>query len=205
MALFNEIQVGRLNAILHKLLDMKDGAPAPQLAGDIVPTIVLEQDRIEWLFLGGQIPMIGNKILAAGGAGTFTNIALTNPAGSNVVCVCEGWAINVGAAATYRGTLAAGRITGGAVGTNRSRDGRYGGAIGACFVEGANGSIVSEMTALSGPYWQYRVNTNVNDRTSHQFVIPPGYTLDLEHTTTNQAMTGTFWWRERAIEPSELR
>ena len=54
MARFNEIQVGRFNAVLHKLLDMKEGAPAPQLSGDVIPTLVLENDRPEWIFLGAE-------------------------------------------------------------------------------------------------------------------------------------------------------
>lgn len=59
MALFNEILTGRYNALLHKLLVMKDGAPAPTLGTDISPGLTLESDRPEWLWLGGEMMAVG--------------------------------------------------------------------------------------------------------------------------------------------------
>jgi len=58
----NEIQVGRFNGILHKLLAMKEGAPAPTLAPEILAAIVLEADRPEYAFLGGTQLGIGGFI-----------------------------------------------------------------------------------------------------------------------------------------------
>lgn len=84
----NEVLSGRYNAILHKLLSMKEGAPAPTLAPEILPVIVLEDDRPEWAFLAGE-RLLSVSHQQAGGVGLAPFLALTNPVGSGVILVIE--------------------------------------------------------------------------------------------------------------------
>jgi len=79
----NEIQVGRFNAILHKVLGMGDGAPAPVLATEIFPTIQLEGDRPEWAFLGG-VRNCSGYFVSVGQAGVFSHVGIRNPTASSV-------------------------------------------------------------------------------------------------------------------------
>jgi hypothetical protein len=90
MAYPNEIQVGRYNLLLHKLLAMEEGAPAPQLTGEIVPCIVLENDRPEYRVLGGVNSYLGGG-LAAAVVGELGETVLFNPVGSGVLVILQ-WA-----------------------------------------------------------------------------------------------------------------
>lgn len=79
----NEIQSGGYNGLLHKLLSMREGAPAPTLGAEMLSAIVLEQERPDWEFLKGAraFGLVG-QVLAAG---TQSSIQLINPAGSGVI------------------------------------------------------------------------------------------------------------------------
>jgi hypothetical protein len=90
---FNEIQVPRFNLALAKLLNMKEGAPAPTLASDVSPGICLENDRFEWLFLGGQLPLIGNlQSVATAAVNSRVRIRCIMP---NVLLVVEKMIVSV--------------------------------------------------------------------------------------------------------------
>lgn len=88
MALFNEIQVGRFNAVLHKLFDMKEGAPSPQVASEIMPVITLESDRPEWAFLANERLCYGGSAQNAV-AGELSHIQLLNRSSDALVVVKE--------------------------------------------------------------------------------------------------------------------
>src|SRR5216684_1967801 len=87
MARFNEINVGRYNRALQKLLGMKGEASVPILASEIAPSFVLpygvENRYLEqWNRFG-----LGMNVTAT--AGNQSAFRLRNPAGSNVIAVVE--------------------------------------------------------------------------------------------------------------------
>ena len=92
----NEIQGGRLNSILHKLLNMAEGSPSPTLATDVFPMLALEVDRPEWHFLGGE--RLGWARWYLGGtAAQYSHVGLRNPAGSGVLLVVDRIVVSVAA------------------------------------------------------------------------------------------------------------
>ncbi len=101
MALVNEIQVGRLNAILHKLLSMKEGAPSPVIAPELVGAIVLETEREEWKFLGGEIPW-GFPFSIPATVNARVKCQVRNPPGSGTLAVITRIGFNCSAQAGFR-------------------------------------------------------------------------------------------------------
>lgn len=86
MAVLNQIQGGRWDTILRRLFSMKQGAIAPVLAGELVATVVLEDDRPENFALSGTRICIGHADLPAT-AVERSSIQLFNPVGSGVLAV----------------------------------------------------------------------------------------------------------------------
>lgn len=87
MARFNEILVGRFNNAIKKLFGMKGGAPSPQAAGEIAPTVSMFYGA-ECRFLE-QWDLFASASNVVGGAGQTGGIRFRNPTGSNVVMVIE--------------------------------------------------------------------------------------------------------------------
>lgn len=192
-----EIQVGRFSGLLHKLLGMREGSPAPYLAPDIIATLPLEVERPEWLFLGGQAMGMRREISAADPA-NFSFLSLENPIGSGALLVVESVMSNI-AAASYR-LQASPPLGGGSAGAQLDlRSGLFPdvvttvGQSAAAVAVALPGTRVGTVTLLQAvPYFW-------------PFVLPPGTALVVGGIVVNQAVEILFRWRERAIEPSELR
>src|SRR5258708_40293223 len=88
MALFNEILVGRYNRFLQKLLAMKGGPPAPQLATEIGTNIQLFHG-VENRYLEGWQRFGGQFSVPAAGVGNVGGFRFRNPAGNNVITAVE--------------------------------------------------------------------------------------------------------------------
>lgn len=202
MAHYNEILAARFNSILNKLLSMKEGAPAPSLSSDIVPTIQLEGDRPEYAFLGGVRLAAGFVGVAAGGAGNRSVAKLVNPAASGVLVVIE--KIVVHSTVASKTFVIRTGTTGGATATgSRVRDARWGFMVPAALVQSVNGAAVNGQI-LS--FWPGQSNgTATAAFIDTAFVLPPGTDIAIEPGVDNEGVSAGFFWRERAIEPSELR
>lgn len=209
MASFNEIQTGRLNSILHKLLDMKEGAPAPSLGSDIVPMLALEVDRPEWKFLGNEKLCIA-PFLPAAVASNIGQGSIFNPDGSNVLCIIEDWVWTVQSTSTF--TVEVRVDTSEITGTLRSgqlRDGRWGApntVFPTCRVrDNATGSTVGGF--LLANYRGTGSQLLARPPLAVPFVLTPGnaYTVGGVQGVANSNVFGYFLWRERAFEPSETR
>lgn len=205
MASFNEIMRGGLNAILHKTLSMEEGAPAPQLSGDIVPTLGLEMDRPEWKFLAGESLAVSTCWVPAGGAGFFSFIQLWNPFASGVLTILEQHWINSLAAVAAQYCFSTVPITITTTGTPRSLDRRNTGVGAATKVYGDNTQIVSAMTTYSGPFFYYRQRLDADQAIKLPVILPPGTGFIIENSATNAILRCSFQWRERPMEPSEAR
>src|SRR5260370_22739609 len=86
MARYNEILTGRYNRLLQKLLQMKGGPPAPQLASEISPQLSIPDLGVESRFhLGWN--SFAFAINTASGVGTASAAQLRNPPNSKVIGV----------------------------------------------------------------------------------------------------------------------
>lgn len=201
MALLNELQVGRYNGILHKLLDMKEGAPSPQLAGDIQPVLVLEADRPEWKYLGGEYLCLGYGRVSA------TNIPhahLQNDQGAGVLVVLEKFVVSCSAAGEIFGGHRDGLVGGGsqAFAEYTFRDSRLSRAA-----DVTAATVVTYDNAasqLTVPNVYARVLANTPYTFDIPVVLQPGDGF-LVRGPTGATFGVTFVWRERYLEPSELR
>lgn len=83
-----KIELGRYSDILRRLLAGKDQVVAAELAPEISPVFVLESDRPEWAFLGGE--RLGCvAITQAATALARSTCRIRNPANSNALLVIE--------------------------------------------------------------------------------------------------------------------
>lgn len=206
MPLPNEIQSGRLNSILHKLLGITEGAPAPSLAPDLFSTLCLENDRPEWKFLGGERLCAGAIDLAAGGAGTYGTGVLWNPAGSGVLAVCNrsyNWDTGGNKKVGFRITSVDPSATYSTLTTYRMLvDTRWGTASTikpACVLyklatasPTGNPFLFAGLAAVQGHY-------------DLDVVLAPGTGFVMTDTAANATFRAAFHWRERPLSRSEER
>lgn len=204
MAHFNEILAARYNAILTKILTMKEGAPAPTLSTDIQAGIVLEQDRPEWLFLAGERASAGFAGVAAGGAGTRSMIRLRNPANSGIIATVEKIvAHSLVATKTFVIRTNAGGTWAGAASGAQPTDLRWPIQSPACQVFTKNDAAAAGDLVCFWPGWSNGTGTGaVIDR---PFILVPGTSVLVDPGVDNEAVSAGFFWRERAVDPSELR
>lgn len=199
MAVFNEIQVGRYNRLLQKLLSMKGGPPAPSLAGEIIAEIPLFHG-VENRYLEGweRFGFFGS-IAAAVGVNSFGR--LRNPPGSNVIAVLESLTgrnvttqgLTFGAGPTT--TVIAGEASAGSI----EGRGRTSSAMLA--------SISTNLVAL--PIRTFRVQPAAAVSIefilteNQEFVLVPGTALEVATFNPNEGLTFGCTWRERFLEDSE--
>lgn len=207
MALFNEIGVPRFNAILNKLLQMKDSAPAPQLASEIMAVIVLESDRPEFKFLGGEKLAIGFGA-AALTAGQFSGVKLFNPANSGLLLVLEKVYVLSSVANSWVIRRASNNFAT-TTNTQLSRDTRFGtteipaGVIQTDITTAAvtSGAQIGFLPGIQSGAAGNQIS-NVYDM---PHIFTPGQGIVIHPGVVAADVSCMFCWRERASEPSELR
>lgn len=209
MAGFNEIQVGRFNGVLHKLLDMKEGAPAPSLSSDVIPTLCLENDRPEYKFLGGERLAAGVSDLVAT-AGQQAYARLRNPANSGVLCILEQAIITVAASTDIvEIRIQTESQAFSATGLKAARDRRMAAALGGggdavtCIVETLSsavtvGALVGRVRLDAAAGFQPLVY-NV------PWVLGPSDSITFRSQTAANRLIVSWSWRERVLERSETR
>lgn len=189
----NEVQVGRYNAILHKLLDMSEGAPSPSLATDIFPMIALEVDRPEWAFLGGE-RLCSMTWFDGATASNYSALGLRNPAGSGVLVVLEAVNTEELSVGLYFGLRSNSTIDASFPG--RCRDSRM----------AAQNSVaeVVQVTQVAQPAYPYgwAKQFDVKDQ---PWIISPGYELMIWPAGLDVGIRLGLSWRERPLLPSETR
>jgi hypothetical protein len=196
----NEIQVGRFNGILHKLMNMSEGAPSPSLATDIFPNIVLENDRPEWVYLAGG-RLVNITLYDPPAAGNYSSVIFRNPSGSGVLAVVQGVRFLLsGAANVIMGYRTGATVAGGDF-HGLARDTRMAGALSACFL-----NALTQAAAIG--YVQYVVPfpaAAVVEEDQQAWVVSPGWDLYFYPDVQNVGIRASVSWRERALEPSETR
>ncbi|MHC4067050.1 MAG: hypothetical protein ACYSUI_21445 [Planctomycetota bacterium] len=199
----NDIQVGRYSELLHKLLGITEGSPAPSLAPELLATLVLETDRPEWGYLGGE-RLCWGQVTPTPAVGARSLVQLHNNHISDLLIVVDGLELSTGANLTFvvghLDTLASGG--GVTVGTTGFRDGRYARGV------AASGRVYSDegaALALDRELYNVRVLANTSRFIPLSVVLPPGTGFAALTFTTNQAFTGSFLWRERAMTSNEAK
>jgi hypothetical protein len=200
MAKFNEILSGRFNRSLQKLLSMKGGPPASQLATEIGVQFPLPLG-VEFRYLE-QWERFGTFNAQAGVAAVFSQIRLRNPTGSNVIAVVEKitFAFTVVDVVTVSlATTATDLLT---LITTQSRLDARGRGVGA--------TILSQGTPAALPatnLWAADAGANLNQDVildeNQELTILPGDAITLASNTANTLLRATIWWRERFLEDSE--
>jgi|SRR5467141_22616 len=205
MARFNEILAGRYNRALQKLFSMKGPAPAPQLGGEIGPTISIFSG-VENRYLE-QWERFIMFTFQNGVAASNAAVRFRNPAGSNVVCVIEKMMdSNVGGAAVNNEQLwlsnATTDFTTLTVMTNTRLDLRTRPQPTAILSTQGNlaagvGSQVSAYETLPNTNYDFILDEG------QELTVLPGGSLDVRNLTVNQSVAVTWIWRERFLEDSE--
>jgi len=203
MALFNEIQVGRFSAMLQKICSIKGAAPAPQLAGEIMPTLPLEVDRPEWKYLANERLAWGAGTQAAV-VGEKGHVQLYLPADAgDMLLVVERIHVAIGAGGTvFVGHLDA-ELSGGSLqAASGFRDGRLPRGSTATAAEVRYNSYgANQITTVLA---HLRMGTNIERIISEPIVLTRGTGVCLACTSNEVGIYVTFFWRERKIELDEL-
>lgn len=201
MPLYNEVQSGRYNRLLQKLLMMKGGAPAPQLGGDIEPGITLESDRPEWGYLAGDM-LASCPGLKAADVANLAGVGLANPASSGVLAVTDGILVNNENAATRSFNIYQGGLAVGSIARGRPRDFRWttpttkttASGVGSSIEAVATGQLIGRLTLATGASIYLPL----------AFIVNPNRQLLIQTDIVNAICSVTFFWRERAQEESEI-
>jgi hypothetical protein len=203
MAVYNEIGIGRWNRFIQKLTDIKGSPPARQLASEIVfqhPIFHGQENRYleSWDRFG-----IGLTIgpIAAQQSG----FRITNPTGSNVIVVlekaCIAYTSSGSALVNFEYSNAAALLSNPAASIPMETRGRTSSTALLSFNAAALSTlnVVSQVSVLSGVTYDF-----IQD-TIQEVSLPPGASAQMDSNGTNIAVTFTFWWRERFLEPAERK
>lgn len=201
MAVYNEIQVGRLNRFLQKYLGIKGGPPAPQLQADIGATLNLfsgvENRPLESWY------RYGVSAVSAAFAGQVGIARFRNPRSSGAIAVIE--ALSVTSTAATDNFIVTYTLTNnadlGAVVTPTRLDGRITQNSAMAISTGNNaplGTQIMQVTLVANSSAQLILTDDA------EIVVPPGSTVQIEDINVNQAFRFHWNWRERALEEGEL-
>jgi len=200
VALTNEILVGRFNGILTKLLGMKD-TPAPVLMPEMTASVILENDRPEFAFLGGSQLGIGTADQGAVALET-PHIELRNPDASNMIVVVEDvWVGGDVSLAFVVGLRRAAELFPGGTNLSTTRDSRQG-------ITSIRTSLTRGTLLLPDRGREIAVGGVLARTTTPlklQFVLAPGDALILSTLEVNAELKAIFRWYERHVDPGELR
>jgi len=199
----NEMDSGaRLNNILSKRFEI-EGAPAPFMASELFPNVVLELDRPEWKWLANEKPGWGYRFQAAV-AGQYSFVALSVSQDSVLVVVEAAYVWSPAQCfigidndiASYTSS-----------GTFYARDSRFG-----YEPTGVKVRNVASAAALIPDMWYVQAAPGgvtsmpgVVNVLPAPVVLHKGFSLVIRTGTQNTNLTAGFVWREREASPGELR
>jgi hypothetical protein len=209
MAIFNEILTGRYNRALQKLFAIKGSAPVRQLAGEVVPSIVIF-NGVENRYLENW-DRFGLYLTITAGAATNSLLRIRNPITSNVIAIIEKMAIANNTAAPQQYNIRHGNAdaSNAAVVNTPAATQRWDsrGRAGTALIVSTNaGSVASppspgvskDITVLPiNQAWQF-----INDE-NQEMILLPGDALDVFMGNPAVILDVAWTWRERALEESE--
>ena len=202
MAAFNEILSGRYNRFLQKLLQIKGGPPAAQLASEVGAQITLYHGS-ETMYLQGW-ELFGGGYDVGPQVGVASAVRLRNPGNSGVVgVVTKAWASSTLASKILLsiGVISADYI----VGTTTGWDTR-GRPFSTLVLSQNTGIPAVGFGVNAGNYFPAAgIVQEILIDELEEFPILPGSCFQIATNVQNTELVGGIWWRERALEESELK
>ncbi len=209
MAKFNEILAGRYNRALQKLLGLKGGPPSAQLASEIMPIIQFPMGRetrvLESWFL------YASSVQIAPVAGQFGKFRLRNPKTSGTIAVVEKLDILTTVSASATSNFIYYVDDGGvsALATfpfvqqidtraKKATSLSFSAETSAASAVGVNIILQDGIGATAQNLIQFLLTDD------QQIVLNPGTYIQFQSGAQNVPATITLWWRERAMEESEV-
>jgi hypothetical protein len=205
MAQYNEILAGRFNRFVQKHFSMKGREGMPTLSADLGMTMNFNSG-VENRYLEGWDTFGINQQVPAQGAALFSVMRLRNPLGSGVVGVitrCYGFTQPGAADAPSISMTRSGTTTDlGVVVAAVNFDSR--GRPGSSLILSRGNPPQAGGTTLGNA--QNAISGVVQELVGTGLEIPllPGATFELIGGTQNVNFGFTIWWRERALESSEV-
>ena len=205
MGIRNEMDDGsHLNLILTRRLGVQ-GAAAPNVASELFPCIVLENDRPEWGFIKRE-KHCQQTMTGAAVAGELTSVGIANmPGGTGVLAVCNRiylsntqttpFDMNVG----FNVLQSLGAVTSQPKG--HPVDSRWGSED-----PSLTGFIRDQVAGLATGMTVQRivVPANATVELNGAWVLAPGSFLFVEARGAAQEVMASFQWTERAATEGEL-
>lgn len=191
------INVNRWQNKLRALIGVRGENPIPTLSPALTPVVVLEDDRVEWGFAGGDF-IFGYFASQAAVVGEQGFMGLVNPAGSGIIAVVDLF-MSVQVAHIYIAGLAQVPIVGQTAflqGNGFLRDVRE---------EGQNAACGRSSGSSAAPPWLGpigRILANAERRIN--VVLPSGTGVLIVGIAANTQLDSGMTWRERAQERGKL-
>lgn len=213
----NEIKRAKYNDLLIRATGQDVGPPAPFLGGEIVPTFPVEQLSMDMRWLLGQRTYRARGSLTGGGAAVaafrISNSLLGTAATTGFVVVIE--KIDFMTPTAQQISLGVGFSNAELLATPVTN---YGGldTRGTPAVPGTTllitrrgaASVAQDTTQLANVYstaiWSQTVQANVVYTLEEEFVLSPGFCLDVYCNTVATVLWWNIRWRERPLDQLEL-
>lgn len=184
----------------------------PELsAGILRPVLVFELDRPEWFYLKEKQVLATGTATATGAAGTFPQVGLFNPVGSNKLVVLTGISLSSSASMTIQRRLLSSLPGAVAITNTVARDLRFTAAAGGVFQLGSSQVITSAKAVPDGILERtYFVTTAapelIDNYHPHRGVImPPGTGVNFAGATSGANTIGAnFDFYERTFTQPEV-
>jgi hypothetical protein len=198
----NLIQTGRFNRLFQKLFAIKGSANITEVGAEILPVIILRLGvEARYLEQWERFTVFFSTPAVAGQTGAAR---IRNPAGSNVIAVFEKINVSVGAADTFcRLELGPTAADLGTLGQGNRLDPRGRAATG--LIISSSGTGVTLANTIEGAGVATGISYDYIGTEDQEIPLLPGDAIQVRTTTLNISMSGTFVWRERAMEESELK
>lgn len=190
-----KIEIGRYSDILRRLLYGKEQTVSAELAPEISPVFVLENDRPEWKFLAAE-RLGAVAFTQTAGAAARSTCRIRNPAASGALLVIEDMFVSIDTTASAI-AIRLGEITTdlATVGIVTVRDRRFGDIQCSCVASRDNAA-----SALTRGIWHHSMLiTTAPVRVPLSVVLGPGSAIECTSIANN---VGLFWSvtvRERPI------
>jgi hypothetical protein len=202
-----ELQVGRFDTLVRRLLSIKGQQLFPNLSGELSTELTLESDRPEWAALKGE-KLCGASGTWAALAANINQFQLVNPANSgHLVVVIDAQFSNDGPLADM---MAVALLGGGLLGTTFTtavvRDQRFNRTTTSPMVPvgQSRGAQAAGITGGAVVYWTAAIGIGGTLRYSHPVILAPGQSLLVTNFVVAQGSRIGWSWYERPAESSEL-
>jgi len=192
------IQTARYEQFTRRLLRLVGGSIMPRLQNDLSPVINIEDPADDALLFWKGHRLASGRATGTSDAAEFASCSLFNPLGSGSLVWVRQILSNINTR-TIRLSLTQSR-TAAVQGTLFFSDGRA--SVTSVPKAELGFDSLAALPTLTG--WRQICNSGISVPIRPRFVLSPGVGLQVTDEGTNQGLTVSFEWIERAAETSEL-